>query len=68
MALDKVASALLGAGATIMGAMASPVLGPAGNAEFLLWAETASPPSPSPAGPDLAASLDAAVAASPDGG
>ncbi|MGA2522283.1 MAG: TlyA family RNA methyltransferase [Acidimicrobiales bacterium] len=37
-ALRKVASAYLSQGATIMGVMASPVLGPAGNAEFLLRA------------------------------
>jgi len=37
-ALRRVAGALAGCGATIMGAMASPVLGPAGNVEFLLHA------------------------------
>ncbi len=37
-ALERVASALASQGATIMGAMASPLLGPAGNAEFLLHA------------------------------
>jgi 23S rRNA (cytidine1920-2'-O)/16S rRNA (cytidine1409-2'-O)-methyltransferase len=37
-ALRRVASAYLSQGATIMGVMASPVLGPAGNAEFLLRA------------------------------
>jgi 23S rRNA (cytidine1920-2'-O)/16S rRNA (cytidine1409-2'-O)-methyltransferase len=63
-ALEKVASALVEAGATIMGAMASPVLGPAGNAEYLLWARIGSP-GPSPA-LDIAAALDAAVASSPD--
>ncbi len=68
MALDKVASALLTAGATIMGAMASPVLGPAGNAEYLLWAAAPSPGAPPPSGPDVDAALDAAVAGSPDGG
>ena len=63
-ALGDVASALLGAGATIMGAMASPVLGPAGNAEFLLWARRGST-----AGHDaeaLARILDDAVADAPD--
>ncbi len=63
-ALDRVASALVGAGASIMGAMASPVLGPAGNAEYLLWARTG-PPQPPP-GFDLDAALDAAIASSPD--
>ena len=64
-ALDKVASALTAAGATIMGAMASPVLGPAGNAEYLLWVRVGSPGAVTPS-PDVAAALDAAVAASPD--
>jgi 23S rRNA (cytidine1920-2'-O)/16S rRNA (cytidine1409-2'-O)-methyltransferase len=64
-ALDGVASALVTAGATIMGAMASPVLGPAGNAEYLLWARTGPPETGSPS-LDVDATLDAAVAASPD--
>ena len=37
-ALEGVASALVGAGATIMGAMASPLVGAAGNVEFFLHA------------------------------
>jgi 23S rRNA (cytidine1920-2'-O)/16S rRNA (cytidine1409-2'-O)-methyltransferase len=64
-AVEGVASALVTAGATIMGAMASPVLGPAGNAEYLLWARTG----PAPAGSssvDVDAALAGAVAASPD--
>jgi len=65
-ALDDVASSLRGAGATIMGAMASPVLGPAGNAEFLLWARLRSPDGADPPVLDVASALDAAVAASPD--
>ena len=65
LALETVASALVRSGATIMGAMASPVLGPAGNAEYLLWARTG-PPRTGSAPLDLAAALDAAVAASPD--
>jgi hypothetical protein len=64
-ALEKVASALVSSRATIMGAMASPVLGPAGNAEYLLWARSG-PPRVGTAPLDLAAVLDAAVAASPD--
>jgi 23S rRNA (cytidine1920-2'-O)/16S rRNA (cytidine1409-2'-O)-methyltransferase len=64
-ALDGVASALVTAGATIMGAMASPVLGPAGNAEYLLWARTGPPETRSPS-IDVDAALAAAVAASPD--
>jgi 23S rRNA (cytidine1920-2'-O)/16S rRNA (cytidine1409-2'-O)-methyltransferase len=58
-ALDGVASALVTAGATIMGAMASPVLGPAGNAEYLLWARTP-PPSGSPPPADLSPLPDVA--------
>lgn len=65
-ALDKVASALDTAAATIMGAMASPVLGPAGNAEYLLWARAPSSVATAPTGIDVAAALTAAVAASPD--
>ena len=63
-ALDRVASALLGAGASIMGAMASPVVGAAGNVEYLLHARAhAGTPAMSAA---TAAMLDDAVAASPD--
>ncbi len=61
-ALERVAGALISAGATIMGAMASPLLGPAGNAEFLLHAEKRRA---DPAGVPHAM-LDAAVAAAPD--
>ena len=43
-ALEKVASAFASQGATIMGAMASPLLGPAGNAEFLLHVRTGTAP------------------------
>ncbi len=74
-ALEKVASAFASQGATIMGAMASPLLGPAGNAEFLLHArarvETAG--AVAATGTDAAtvaanwaAALDAAVAEAPD--
>jgi 23S rRNA (cytidine1920-2'-O)/16S rRNA (cytidine1409-2'-O)-methyltransferase len=71
-ALERAASALAAAGATIMGAMASPLLGPAGNAEFFLHArahagETSAPAALAPAPPApaaLAAVLDAAVAES----
>jgi 23S rRNA (cytidine1920-2'-O)/16S rRNA (cytidine1409-2'-O)-methyltransferase len=48
-ALEQVASALGAAGAAIMGAMASPLTGPAGNVEFLLHGVTASGPSPTDA-------------------
>jgi 23S rRNA (cytidine1920-2'-O)/16S rRNA (cytidine1409-2'-O)-methyltransferase len=65
-ALQKVASALLDAGATIMGAMASPVLGPAGNAEYLLWARMPSSGGETAPGVDVDAALTAAVAQSPD--
>jgi 23S rRNA (cytidine1920-2'-O)/16S rRNA (cytidine1409-2'-O)-methyltransferase len=71
-ALDKVASALASQGASIMGAMASPLLGPAGNAEFLLHARTAAAPGEAPAtgacprSNTWAAMLDAAVTEAPD--
>ena len=61
-ALGRAASALAEAGASIMGAMASPLLGPAGNVEFLLYGRARHP-----AGHDaraLDALLDAAVAES----
>ena len=55
----------LSQGATIMGAMASPVLGPAGNAEFLLHARAQAPPAgrrPRRSGaPGADAAIDAAV-------
>jgi 23S rRNA (cytidine1920-2'-O)/16S rRNA (cytidine1409-2'-O)-methyltransferase len=57
-ALDGVTSALHDAGTGIMGAMASPLTGPAGNVEFLVHARKGS------AGPDvfgMAALLSAAV-------
>jgi len=43
-ALERVASALAGAGAAIMGAMVSPLIGPAGNVEFLLHGSTGGEP------------------------
>ncbi len=55
--LGEVASALEGAGAAIMGAMASPLPGPAGNIEFLVWARARTAPDALPAG-----TLDDAVA------
>jgi 23S rRNA (cytidine1920-2'-O)/16S rRNA (cytidine1409-2'-O)-methyltransferase len=66
-ALDRVASALASHGASIMGAMASPILGPAGNAEFFVYARA--PGAPGRAGLDAAAlaqALDAAVDGAPD--
>jgi 23S rRNA (cytidine1920-2'-O)/16S rRNA (cytidine1409-2'-O)-methyltransferase len=66
-ALERVASAFASQGATIMGAMASPLLGPAGNAEFLLHVRVAGAPGGGPSTPDtVAAMLDAAVADAPD--
>jgi len=56
--LGEVASALEGARTAIMGAMASPVPGPAGNIEFLLWARAGDPP----AGGARDRALDDAVA------
>jgi 23S rRNA (cytidine1920-2'-O)/16S rRNA (cytidine1409-2'-O)-methyltransferase len=74
-ALEKVASAFASQGATIMGAMASPLLGPAGNAEFLLHvrARVENTDTAAPTGTDAetvtanwAAALDTAVAEAPD--
>ena len=63
--LGEVSSAVAAAGASIMGVMASPVLGPAGNAEFLLLAK-AHQNQGGLSGQGLAAALDGAVAAAPD--
>jgi 23S rRNA (cytidine1920-2'-O)/16S rRNA (cytidine1409-2'-O)-methyltransferase len=65
-ALERVASAFASQGATIMGAMASPLLGPAGNAEFLLHARAHAPAEALPAPEGVASLLDAAVAQAPD--
>jgi 23S rRNA (cytidine1920-2'-O)/16S rRNA (cytidine1409-2'-O)-methyltransferase len=69
-ALEGVASAFASQGATIMGAMASPLLGPAGNAEFLLHAQAhAAPGDSSSRRPDAnvwSTMLDGAVAEAPD--
>jgi len=64
-ALQSVASALGGTGAAIMGAMASPLTGPAGNVEFLLHAVTCREPTP-PAEVDrlLEAAVDTVVVTS----
>ncbi len=69
-ALESVASAFASQGATIMGAMASPLLGPAGNAEFLLHfrVHRASGPDPGAPGLDVAEVLAAAVREAPDAG
>ncbi len=71
-ALEKVASAFASQGASIMGAMASPLLGPAGNAEFLLHVRTGTAPGEistatarSPRD-SWARMLDAAVSEAPD--
>ena len=57
--LAEVATALVDAGAVIMGVMPSPLTGHAGNIEFLLYART---PAPGAAvGPDVDTMLDAAV-------
>jgi 23S rRNA (cytidine1920-2'-O)/16S rRNA (cytidine1409-2'-O)-methyltransferase len=74
-ALGSVASALASQGATIMGAMASPLLGPAGNAEFLVHARAHAAPEAGftfdvggaiTVDASVAAMLDAAVADAPD--
>ncbi|MHB8594315.1 MAG: TlyA family RNA methyltransferase [Acidimicrobiales bacterium] len=64
-ALEQAASALEAAGATIMGAMASPVLGPAGNVEYLVHAVAHRRPTGSADRDEL---LRGAVAESPDAG
>jgi 23S rRNA (cytidine1920-2'-O)/16S rRNA (cytidine1409-2'-O)-methyltransferase len=64
-ALEDVASALVEAGTTIMGAMASPLLGPAGNAEYFLHARAHAGGGWVAGGTALDAMLDAAVAESP---
>jgi len=44
--LDEVTTAFAAAGVAPMGLMASPVIGPAGNVEFLLHAHRGAPPAP----------------------
>jgi len=71
-ALEKVASAFASQGASIMGAMASPLLGPAGNAEFLLHVRAGAAPGEIPASmagsprASWAPMLDDAVNEAPD--
>jgi 23S rRNA (cytidine1920-2'-O)/16S rRNA (cytidine1409-2'-O)-methyltransferase len=72
-AIHGVAEALLRNGASILGAMASPILGPSGNAEFLLHAKAHSiPPGEGTApesvrdDPELRELVDRAVLAAPD--
>jgi 23S rRNA (cytidine1920-2'-O)/16S rRNA (cytidine1409-2'-O)-methyltransferase len=60
-ALQRVGNAFEDAGAAIMGAMASPLTGPAGNVEFLLHALAPSPGSPPRRSRDAQASLDQLV-------
>jgi 23S rRNA (cytidine1920-2'-O)/16S rRNA (cytidine1409-2'-O)-methyltransferase len=70
-ALGSVADALIGCGATIMGAMASPVVGPAGNVEFLVHATAHSAPEagvPARVRARVDDMLDRALAESPDRG
>lgn len=64
-ALSRVASALEAAGASIIDAMASPLLGPAGNAEYFLHARAHAPTSTSPGRASLDAALGRAIAESP---
>ncbi len=66
-ALERVSSALSAAGADVVGATASPLLGPAGNAEFFLHAHALADESPSGAQQaSWAKLLDEAIAQSPD--
>jgi 23S rRNA (cytidine1920-2'-O)/16S rRNA (cytidine1409-2'-O)-methyltransferase len=60
-ALQRVGSAFEDAGAAIMGAMASPLTGPAGNVEFLLHALAPSPVDPPRHSADQPGSLDQLV-------
>ena len=60
--LGEVASALVDAGAAIMGAMASPLTGADGNVEFLLHARVGGARPAGPEGSDVGGLLDAAVA------
>ena len=62
-ALVGVASALVSAGTGIMGAMASPLTGAAGNAEFLVHAHKVAPTAEAGPGPDEAAALLSAAVA-----
>lgn len=64
-AVHDVASALTEAGASIMGAMASPLLGPAGNAEFFLHARAHVALVGALRGDALESALDAALAEAP---
>ena len=65
-ALERVASALGAAGAAIMGAMASPLTGPAGNVEFLVHGVTASGPATADAvAAMLSVALDEATGTGP---
>ena len=69
--LGEVASALTASGAAIMGAMPSPITGPAGNIEFLLHAVAHPTGTILPSLADVGSMLDAAVAEahrSADGG
>ncbi len=63
--LEEVAGALSDGGAAIMGAMASPITGPAGNVEFVLHARKGGP---APGAAALAAALAAAVGEAHAGG
>jgi 23S rRNA (cytidine1920-2'-O)/16S rRNA (cytidine1409-2'-O)-methyltransferase len=71
-ALERVASALCSAGASIIGAMPSPLLGPSGNAEFFVRAtarDASSVEEPRRDGgldPSVKRMLDVAVSAAPD--
>jgi hypothetical protein len=65
-ALGRVASAFEAAGAVIMGAMASPLLGPAGNAEFFLHGRAHAAPALSSPDAATATMIDDAVEGAPD--
>ncbi|MHB8680953.1 MAG: TlyA family RNA methyltransferase [Acidimicrobiales bacterium] len=67
-ALEQASSALEAAGASIMGAMPSPLVGPAGNAEYLLYAVAHRRPDGALRDDALQRALADAVAHSPDAG
>jgi 23S rRNA (cytidine1920-2'-O)/16S rRNA (cytidine1409-2'-O)-methyltransferase len=65
-ALIRVGSAFESTGAAIMGAMASPLLGPAGNVEFLMHVIASSQGGPSPQTASLDQIADGALSAIDD--
>ena len=70
-AIRRVADACAATGLTVRDVTASPILGPAGNAEFFLWADrtdASTAPAGAPSGADLGLAIDRALPEAPDGG